>query len=234
MATKFNESIINEDGRWTGLYRAGGMAAYTMLGLMIVQVIIFIVWPPPETVSGYFVQFQDNRFIGLLNLDLLYIITNVLMIVIYTALYPLMRRTNESMMLLALVLGLTGIAIYFTSNIGFEMLALSNQYADATTEIQRVALLATGETLLALYKGTAFAVYYILSAVALLLFSIVMLRCSVFDKLTAYFALLAGILMLVPSTAGTIGLIFSLASLVPWAIWLVLFGRRMFRLTRAG
>ena len=42
------------------------------------------------------------------------------------------------------------------------------------------------------------------------------------------------VLMIVPSSAGTIGLYFSLASLVPWAIWLVLVGRRFFQLGKSA
>jgi len=61
-----------------------------------------------------------------------------------------------------------------------------------------------------------------------------MLRSGVFSKATAYAGLLAGVLMIVPSTAGTLGLIFSLASLVPWAMFAVLVARRLFQLGRAS
>jgi hypothetical protein len=74
------------------------------------------------------------------------------------------------------------------------------------------------------------AVYYVLSAVTLLITSVVMLRSNVFSKTIAYLGILAGVLMLVPSTAGTVGLTLALASLVPFAIWLVLFARRLFQL----
>ncbi len=84
--------------------------------------------------------------------------------------------------------------------------------------------------MLAIYQGTAFDVYYVISAVALLIISVVMLRSNIFSKLTAYVGILMSVLMLVPSTAGTIGLIFALTSLVPTAIWLILIARRLFQL----
>jgi len=82
------------------------------------------------------------------------------------------------------------------------------------------------------YKGTAFDIYYVLNTIVLFVFSVVMLRSNIFSKTTAYLGILAGVLMIIPSSAGTIGLYFSLASLVPWAIWLILVARRFFQLGR--
>jgi len=227
-----NQVIDSEtaDSRWKGLYKVGGVAALTMLVLIPIQIIIFTVWPPPSTVDGYFTLFQNNRLLGLLSLDLLYMLTNALLVLIYLALYAALKRASESFMAIALALGLVGIAAYFASNTAFEMLSLSNQYAAATTDAQRAMLMGAGRAMLAIYKGTAFDVYYVLNAVALLIFSAVMLRSNIFSRLTAFLGIVAGVLMIVPSTAGTLGLYFALASLVPWAIWLVLFARRLFQL----
>jgi len=222
------------DPRWKGLYKASGAAALTMLVLMVIQIIIFIAWPPPGTVDAYFTLFQNNWLLGLLSLDLLYIANNVLMILIYLALYAALKRASESSMAIALALGLVGIAAYFASNTAFEMLSLSNQYAAATTEAQSTMFLGAGQAMLEIYKGTAFAVYYVLNAAALLIFAAVMLRSNIFSKVTAYIGILAGVLMIIPSTAGTLGLYFALASLVPWAIFSVLIARRFFQLGQPG
>lgn len=195
------------------LYRIGGLAALVGVALIPVQIFVFAVWPPPEAASGFFELFERNWLLGLLSLDLLYILQNVLLVLIYLALYAALRRANEPLMAVALALGLVGIATYFPSNTAFEMLDLSNRYAGAETEAQRAALLAAGEGMLATYVGTAFDVYYVLNAVALLIVAAVMLQSGVFGRVTAYVGLLAGVLMSVPSTAGTIGLIFALASL---------------------
>ena len=84
--------------------------------------------------------------------------------------------------------------------------------------------------MLEIYKGTAFAVYYVLNAAALLIFAAVMLRSNIFSKVTAYIGILAGVLMIIPSTAGTLGIYLALASLIPWAIFSVLIARRFFQL----
>ncbi len=217
------------DSTWKPLYKIGAVAALIMVAFIPIQTIIFLVWPPPDTVSGYFTLFQHNWLLGLLSLDLLYIVDNVLVILLYLALYAALRQASQAFMTVALTLGLVGIAAYFASNTAFEMLSLSNQYAAATTDAQRSLSLAAGQAMLAIYKGTAFDVYYVLGSVATLIISGVMLRSKIFGKVTAYAGIVAGVLMVVPSTAGTIGLYLALVSLVPTAIWLILIARRFFQ-----
>jgi len=141
-----------------------------------------------------------------------------------------LRRSGESAALLALVLGLAGIIAYYASNTAFEMMAISRQYASASTEAQRTSLMGAAQALFAIYRGTAFNVYYVLNAASLLIFSAVMLRSSQFSRATAIIGLISGVLMIIPSTAGTIGLIFSLASLVPWAVFCFLVMRKFLKM----
>lgn len=213
-----------------GVYRIGAVAALIGVAVMVIQIVIYVVWPPPDTVEGFFALLQENTLLGLLSLDLLYILNNTLLVPIYLALYLAIRRFAPSVTLIALLLGLLGIGAYYASTVAFEMLSLSGAYAAATGEAQRTALLGAGEALLAAYKGSAFDVYYVLNAVILLVFSVVMLRSPVFSRATAVWGLAAGVLMSIPSTAGTIGMIFALASLVPWAVFSLLFSRRLFQL----
>lgn len=223
-----------DDSRWMGLYKVGGWAGIVMILIIPIQAARYMVFPPPSTVIGYFTLFHANWLVGLLDLDLLLVIDNLLLILIYLALYAALKRANESLMAIGLVLSLIGIAAYFPSNTAFEMLSLSNQYAAATSEAQRNALLGAGQAILAIYAGTAFNVYYVLNAIALLIFGIVMLRSNTFSKTHSYFGIAAGALMIIPSTAGTIGIVFSMLSLVPWTVWLILFVRRLFQLARTS
>src|SRR5712691_8784266 len=71
---------------------------------------------------------------------------------------------------------------------------------------------------------------YVLGGAAHLIISTVMLRSTIFSKVYAYVGLVLSVTMLVPPTLGTIGLVFSLGSLVPLEIWLILIARRLFRL----
>lgn len=223
-------STTAADSRWNSLYTTGAYAAFAMLAVMAAQIVIFIIWPPPDSVEGFFALFQHNWLLGLLSMDLLYIVNNALIILIYLALWAALRRQHEPALIIGLVFGFIGLAGYYASNTCFEMLSLSRQYAAAATEAQRTALLGGGYALLAIYKGTAFDVYYVLNAITLLIFAAVMLRSDVFSRRTAAWGLAAGVLMAIPSTAGTIGLVFSLASLAPWAVFAVMAARRLLKL----
>ena len=117
LSQRNRNSVVGTVGpRWKGLCNTGGIAALTMFALMIIQIVVFAVWPPPGTAEGYFKLFQNNWFLGLLSLDLLYIVDSVLLILIYLALYVVLRKASQSAMLIALVLGIAGIAAYFASN----------------------------------------------------------------------------------------------------------------------
>lgn len=224
-----DESLIEMTAfAWKPLYKVGGLAALIVVAFIPIQIIIFLSWPPPSTVIGYFTLFHNNWFLGLLSLDLLYLVDNALLILIYLALYAVLRRADQAFMAVALTLGLVGVASYYASNTAFEMFSLSSQYAAATTEAQRSLIEASGQAMLTIYTGTAFDVYYVLNAVATLIISVVMLRSTLFGKGTAYVGVATGVLMVVPSTAGIIGLILSLMSLVPAAIWYILIARRLF------
>lgn len=223
------------DSDWKGLYRVGAVAALLMFALTLIQSFIFITNPPPSTVIDYFTLFQKNQILGLLDLDLLLIVINILLILIYLALYVVLKRFNKSYMAIALTIGLAGTILFFASREAtFGMLALSNQYAAASTDTERAMLLATGQTLLTIYNGTAFDLSYIFGGVVILIFSVVMLQSNIFSKATAYVGIVMGILMLVPPTVGTIGLLLSLISLIPTLIWLIPIARRLFQLGRAS
>lgn len=58
------------DSRWGNIYIVAGIAALITGFLIVLQMVFFIISPPPNTVSGFFELFQENRVLGLLSLDL--------------------------------------------------------------------------------------------------------------------------------------------------------------------
>ncbi len=217
------------DSSWNWLYKVGGAAALIIAVFIPIQIIVFVVWPPPSAVIDYFTLFQNNRLLGLLDLDLLLIADTALFIPVFLALYVALRRASQSFMAIATTLGFFGMAAYFASNTAFNMLYLSDQYAAATTDAQRSMLLAAGQAMLAIYQGTAFHVNYVFGAVALLTISVVMLRSTIFSKVTAYMGILANVIafgLYVP----TIGIVLSIISVVFLEIWYILIARRLFQL----
>jgi hypothetical protein len=220
--------------RWRGLYLSGVVAMVVMIALMPVQIITYVLEPPPGTVVGWFEMLNENWLLGLLSLDLLYMLSNTLLIPIYLAWTAALRRVSESAVITALVVGSVGVAAYYASNPAFEMLSLAGQYARAVSETDRTIFLAAGTALMETYKGTVFDAYYLLSTVALLIYAVLMLRSGIFGRVAPYAGLLAGVCMIVPSSAGQLGAYMSLASLIPWVVLLVLTARHLLRFARGN
>lgn len=220
------------DSPWKGLYKVAGVAALISAVIIPIQVIVFIVSPPPSTALGWFTLFQDNKLLGLLAFELLIIVSNALAIPMYLAFYAALRRINESFMAIATALGLVGIVAFFAARPAFDMLFLSNQYAAATTDAQRSMFLAAGEAMVANFNGTASHLGYVFAALAPLIIAVVMLRSNIFSKATAYMGILANVIALgfyLPK----IGIIFGIISVLPFLlIWNILIARRLFQLGR--
>ena len=203
------------------LFALAWILALVMLLLIPLQIVVFVIAPPPDTVTGFFDLFQQHPFLGLLSLDFIYLFNNAILVIIYLAIAALLFREKPVPVLLALVLGLIGIACYYPSNPAFEMLTLSTLYAQALPPDQSLYL-AAGEAVMAGYTGTAFNTYYVLNAIGLLLFATTFLHSPRFKKSIGYWGLASGVLMIVPSSAGLVGMIFSLASLIPWMVFIAL------------
>ncbi len=230
-----NEINMNfENKNWKPVYKLGSIACWVMLAIMIIQILIFVIWPPPDNVVDFFALFTENWLLGLLSLDFLYLVNNTILILIYLALYFSLRKINESAMLIAMIVGFVGITLYYASNVSFEMLTLSKEYLNATSEVQKNYLIGAASGLMAIYRGTAFNVYYVLNAITLLVLAIVMLKSNIFSRTTAIVGISSGVLMAIPSSAGTIGMFFSLASLIPWAIFIVLISKKFFQFASQG
>ena len=224
-----------EDSSWKSLYKVGGIAALAVVAIAVIQAPIFILFPQPTTVIGHFTQFQSNKLLGLVDLDLILILAEACNVPILFALYAALRRFNPALLTIALTLGLGGIAFFFAVNPTFSMLYLSDQYAAAAMDVQRAAFLAAGEALVANYNGTAFGLFFILSGVADLIIAAVMLRSGVFNKATAFTGMAVGAMLLVPPlpVLGMIALVLSYIVILPSMIWNILVAIRLFQLGRS-
>ena len=212
---------------WSKLYKVAGFAALAIVMIIPIQIVIFSMFPPPEDSIGFIELFHNNWLLGLLSLDFLYYFNNALLALFYIGLYGSMRKIDFANMLVALIMGLIGIAIYYASSVGFEMLAVSKQYYETDSLKFKQQLITVGHGLILKYKGTAFDVYYVFNAIALLLIAKTMFKSKEFGKAAAIWGLIAGIFMIIPSTAGTLGLVFSLISLVPWIVFSIIVGRKL-------
>ena len=203
------------------LYRIAQYFALAMIIIIPLQIIIFVISPPPETVKGFFELYHQNPFLGLLSLDFFYLINNMILVIVYLALFVVLYQEKPVTSLLAFILGLISIACYYPSNPAFEMLTLGNQYFQTLPE-QQTIYLAAGEAVMAGYTGTTFNTYYVLGTICLLLFSYAIIKSHIFKKSVGLWGLASGFFMIVPSSAGMLGMIFSLLSLIPWIVFVVL------------
>lgn len=223
-------AVDASDGVWKPLYLIGGAAALLAVVIVALAVVVFLFWPPPTGVERWFALFHRNGFLGLLDLDLLLVASYVVLIPFHIALYVALRRVSQSFMAIALAFNLVGVALILAVNPGIAMLNLSNTYITAASEAQRAAALAAGQALMANWSGTSFVLGYLLGGFAMMITGVVMLRSKNFSKLIAYLALVGGALMLVPASAGIVGLIISLVSLAPTEVFLVLVARRLYQM----
>jgi hypothetical protein len=218
---------------WRTLYRAAGVAALATAVLVPIQLAVFMAYPFPETVTGWFQLLQDNPLAGLVDLDLLLVVDNVLLVVIALALYVALRPTSPSVTTMATGLWLLAVVLFIASNPSLELLALSDRFAAATSQAQRSAAVAAGEALLAGWDGTAFQVGYVLGQLAGIMIGLVMLRSALFGRAVPY-TLIAGNVVGFGLYLPTVGLTVSAFSgLVLWA-WYLLVARRFFRLERGS
>lgn len=214
------------------ILRIAAISALIGIALIPVQMFVFIKWPPPEQPLAFLELFNQQPLLGLLNLDLMYLFNNVLLVLFYFGFLIAFKSSKYyTYVLFSIVLGFIGLAIYFTTNVGFEVMTLSKQYFSTTdTQIQQQILAAT-TGMLATYKGTAFVVYYEFNAITLLTIAVVMLKETIFTKSTAVWGLISGFLMLVPSVFGMVGIVCSVLSLIPWIGFTILTAKRMLQLS---
>ena len=144
----------------------------------------------PVLASEWFELLQSEPFVGLVLLGLFDLVNYALLGLFFLALYGVLRSTAEGPVLVATVLGWAGIVVYFASNQAFGLLHLSRQYASLPPEGQ-ADLLAAGEALLAIHRGTVGFLSFGLVLLAGLIFSILMLPDRTFGRWTAIAGILA-------------------------------------------
>lgn len=202
----------------------GKVAFFSSLAMLILiplQIVIFAIKQPPHSAELWLALFEQHWFLGLIEMDLLYIVDNTLVALVYLALYHLLKDQKRVLMQIALLLGFLGIAAYYSSNPAFELWEVQKQYAAATTAEAQQGWLVIANSLILQWRGTAFNTYYILNGICLIIISYALLK-STFPRKIGIIGLISGLLMSIPSTFGVIGVIFSLLSLIPWMLFLAL------------
>lgn len=236
----------HNESQWQSLYVLGGLAAILSLITVVFDIAVGSATGGnlsalPQIAVDRFIQFQENPWLGLYNLDLLNTVNQLVSIPVYVALYAAQRKTSQPYALLALSLFLTGTAIFVTTNTAPPMLDVSRKYA-AATESQRSLFAAAGEAMLARGAHGSLGVFigFALPGLAGLIMSGAMLSGKVFSKTNAYLGLFGNALItlyvvlvtFVPSIKA-MATAFALPGglmLMAWMVWLTI---RLFQLARS-
>ena len=99
---------------WRGVLLTGAGAAAGSVVFIVVQIAVFALHPPPASVDGFFVLMDENPLLGMLSLDLLLSVNNVLVALVYLALIVVLWDRARSTAAIAGLLMVLGMAAYLT------------------------------------------------------------------------------------------------------------------------
>jgi len=235
------------DHSWRGIYILGGLFTSFVLFITLLDIAAGFatggdLTQHPLTARDRFIQLQDSPFLGLYNLDLLNLISQLLMIPVFFAMYGSMRKQTRGEALFALFVFLSGTAVFISANPALPMIELSERWISTNNEVIRNLYVAAGEAILA--KGAhgsagAFMGFF-LPVVSGLLMAWAMAQTRVYNQKTILFGLLANTLMLiylilvtfVPGV-GKYAFIVALPGGLLMFVWLALVCIRLFKLGRS-
>jgi len=223
------------DPQWKELYRIGGIVAVTTIILILLVIVTYPIWPYlPGTTSteNIFAAIQANRLGGLISLDFILLINNLIGVLLFVAMYVSLKQVNESYALIALVLGLFAAVLIIPARPIFELLSLSDLYTTAISDANKDQYLLAGEALLAHFDGTAFKVNTFLGGFSLLISSILMVRSNFFSKSTAYVGIATNLAVCGFFLPG-IGTALLFLSVPGYLIWNIQLAQSFFKMTNA-
>lgn len=202
------------------------------------MLIVVFIGTPPNSVEECFSILNENRFLGLLRLDILTVFVNPLYYLLFYSIYLAFKRTHPELDTLSTILVFIGLTLFLSTSSVFEYLNLSDKYALATTDFQKNQLVAAGEAIMEsdIWHGTSSLLGGLLLQTGALLISLIMLRSVVFNRLIAYTGVFIFGLDLIHIIIGlflpTIGNILMVMAGTFYLIWFPLIGLRFFRLYR--
>lgn len=229
------------DSTWRRVYLVGGVAA--LIAVVIfrrnlgAEISLLTGQMPPVTAGEWFTLLQNNSLSGLALLGFFDVVNAGLVGLMMLAVYPVLRRANESAMRIAVSLGLVGVSVYAASNQALSMLALGHRFA-AAADAQKEGILAAGEALLVINSsGTGVYLSLLLVTLAGLMISLVMLRSGIFSTIAASAGILGNVLVLgyfvVLIVAPSFTFLPHTAAAIPLIVWQFLIARKLFRLARS-
>jgi hypothetical protein len=220
------------DMRWKDLYKIGGISCFIVSFLILLSIVAYFIWPYKaidSSVSEIFNTINENVLIGLITLDLIMMIIMIINVIPTLAIYLSVKKINESFALIAVVLGLIGVAAVITARPLTEMAVLSNLYNEATNEASKESLLSAGEGFRVMFDGTAWMVQTVLFMIYGLIISFLMLKSKIYGKPVAIIGIVisvVGLFFFIP----TVGLVLLFINTIGSIIWNILVGKSLIKI----
>jgi hypothetical protein len=232
-AEKVIGTSVDPEGTWS--YRAGGLSAIALAVGYIATIPLYAYVGAPPTGGEAWLTYaagKTNVWWAIFGLS---VITDFLFVPVAFALYLALKGVNRGAMLVATAF--VGLFVVLDLAVTWShyavLIALTGDYAAATTEAQRAAYVAAAN-LAAAVLTFSLAVYSILvPSLGILMVGLVMLRGGVFGKGIAYLGVVTGVLGII-SVAGPLLVSALSATIIVTSllttVWVLLVGYRLLRL----
>jgi hypothetical protein len=221
--------------RWKDLYKIAGVSAIISGSVIILGFVAYFIWPYApgnDSTESIFLLLQSSPLQGLISLDLFLFLGNLFSIALFLALYVSLRQVNESVALLAVVVGLLSLLLLIPARPIPELFALSKAYVSATSEAEKSRYIIQGGVFLTAFDGINWYMNTLLGGLSLLASSMLMLRSNLYSKATAYVGIVTNTLLCC-FVFPPIRLLMLFLCLPGYLIWYFLLARRFFQMGRA-
>jgi hypothetical protein len=186
---------VDPDGRW--LYRVAGICAIVLcVGYLVAIPIYAVVGDQPAAGLDAQLAYFGEHATGWWSIVGLMVFTDLLYIPVFFGMYTALKHINRGLMLFSLAFAaflfvILDLAVTWTAY--STMTAAGAQYAVATTDAERTALVAAAAYPAAILRGNPVLGTYaiLIPSIGVLFAGLVMLK-GVFNRTTAYLALATG------------------------------------------
>ncbi len=224
------------------LYKAGGWTSVLFLVYSVVTILIMMMLKGgyPGSALECFEMIHENRFIALLRLDLVSIIVIPFYYLLFFSIYQALKKDYELAAKIALFLTLAGVTIFISGLNLASIINLSDKYFQATSPGLKDQLLAACEGMLAsdMWINTGAIIRGILIETGAIIFSIIMLKTLVFNKVTGWVGILTHGFDLSSIVAGLFypptKEVFTMVAGPLYIVWFILIGTRLFQLGKSN
>jgi len=221
------------DSSWKGLYKWGGILALLAGVLYILFIALAIGMGIPPSGAEDLLKYYSGQTTLAYSAYGLEMLADILLLPAVFALYLTLKGINKNAMLAASGFG----GLFVALDLGviavsaIALVTLSQNYAAATSDIQRTAYVATASYSLAVISVSERVFSSVIPSLWGLITGVVMLR-GIFSKSTAYLGIAASIVgfaysisIFAPSLA-----ILVVIEVLIFAVWFMLAGYRLYRL----